>query len=652
MAGRWRRVWQVGVLAVPLFHGPLWALDWDAAAQAGVAAPAAPSPRQAAPAGSRSSLTFARGFDLDTGTDFALSLGGIPLNLPSTVRGPGALDTGLIIPETLAGIRYRKGPYRGDQGPFATAGSAELRVVERLAAPELAFTYGGATEDRYARVLWAESRQGSLLTTYALEATHSYRPWDQLGPSVKLNAFYRLAPATGRDWSLTVLASHEKADGGSATPERDLPAGFKDHYGDLHVGDGLHTQRIYLGFQKRIERRPGVTDCWQVYAGASAQTHWVNNTYFLRDDYWGDQMEQGDRRSFLGTELRRQWVLQAGAVEWTHRVGLQARLDRLESASVHGTYARERLQPLFEAEGELFHGALFAHSVARWAEGWRGFGAIRLDTQRNQVSLQTPWDPRNPGSPLFAPGPWTPQRRTSTLVSPKFGLAYSPREGTEFRASWGQGFRQGNALREPQALIRAHSVEVAAQTRLLGPWDTSLTLWRLELEAEALFDPAQAAFRDGPPARHQGLDWYHHLKWGRWRAEACLGWSRARFRNALPGHDRVPNSIPRTAVLALAWKGEGFTVEAKVRSLGAYALTPDNRVSADRQRALEVKLERAWGPWAASLEVINAFSLRKHNQEYFYVSAFPDGLTASPLATRALKPSDPQAIRLELRRRF
>ena len=73
---------------------------------------------------------FLRGFDASHGTDVALSVDGMPLNEPSHIHGHGYADSGLVIPEAISAIRFRKGVFGLDQGNLATAGdiSYELGV--------------------------------------------------------------------------------------------------------------------------------------------------------------------------------------------------------------------------------------------------------------------------------------------------------------------------------------------------------------------------------------------------------------------------------------------------------------------------------------------------------------------------------------------
>jgi len=78
---------------------------------------------------------FLRGFNLDHGTDFAMSVDGMPVNMPSHGHGQGFADLNFLIPELVSGVRYRKGPYFADGGDFSLAGSASMDYVSSLEAP-------------------------------------------------------------------------------------------------------------------------------------------------------------------------------------------------------------------------------------------------------------------------------------------------------------------------------------------------------------------------------------------------------------------------------------------------------------------------------------------------------------------------------------
>ncbi len=70
--------------------------------------------------------SFLRGFNLDHGLDFKISLDGMPVNQRSHAHGQGWADLNPLISELISAINYRKGPYYSSEGDFANAGSANI----------------------------------------------------------------------------------------------------------------------------------------------------------------------------------------------------------------------------------------------------------------------------------------------------------------------------------------------------------------------------------------------------------------------------------------------------------------------------------------------------------------------------------------------
>ncbi|HYG63417.1 MAG TPA: Plug domain-containing protein, partial [Thermoanaerobaculia bacterium] len=73
--------------------------------------------------GGKANQYFLRGFNLDHGTDFRVTVDGIPVNMPSHGHGQGYSDVNFLIPEVVESVRYKKGPYYADEGDFAAAGA-------------------------------------------------------------------------------------------------------------------------------------------------------------------------------------------------------------------------------------------------------------------------------------------------------------------------------------------------------------------------------------------------------------------------------------------------------------------------------------------------------------------------------------------------
>lgn len=67
---------------------------------------------------------FLRGFNLDHGTDFAVSVDGMPVNMRSHGHGQGYSDLNFVIPEMVDNLSYFKGTYYANIGDFSSAGGA------------------------------------------------------------------------------------------------------------------------------------------------------------------------------------------------------------------------------------------------------------------------------------------------------------------------------------------------------------------------------------------------------------------------------------------------------------------------------------------------------------------------------------------------
>ena len=82
--------------------------------------------------GGKAEQIFLRGFDIDHGTDIAIDVDGMPINMVSHAHGQGYADLHFLIPETVDKIDFGKGPYYADKGNFNTAGYVSFQTKDAL----------------------------------------------------------------------------------------------------------------------------------------------------------------------------------------------------------------------------------------------------------------------------------------------------------------------------------------------------------------------------------------------------------------------------------------------------------------------------------------------------------------------------------------
>jgi len=92
--------------------------------------------------GGKAEQLFLRGFDIDHGTDVAIQVDGLPVNLVSHAHGQGYSDLHFVIPETINNIDFGKGTYYADKGNFNTAGYVDLKLKKTVEKNQISLEIG------------------------------------------------------------------------------------------------------------------------------------------------------------------------------------------------------------------------------------------------------------------------------------------------------------------------------------------------------------------------------------------------------------------------------------------------------------------------------------------------------------------------------
>src|SRR5262245_37181064 len=121
--------------------------------------------------GGKAEQYFLRGFDADHGTDVALFVDGLPVNLRSHAHGQGYADLHFLIPETVQRLDGFKGPYFVEYGDFATAGAVNF-VLRDIVEDNYAEASGGSFSTMRLLTLLSPTKD-ALKTLIAAEYYHS-----------------------------------------------------------------------------------------------------------------------------------------------------------------------------------------------------------------------------------------------------------------------------------------------------------------------------------------------------------------------------------------------------------------------------------------------------------------------------------------------
>ncbi len=589
---------------------------------------------------------FLRGFNLDHGTDFAVWVEGMPINLGSHAHGQGYLDLNFMIPELVSKMAYRKGPYFAEDGDFGSAGSVRIGYADKLPASLATMTVGSFN---YKRALLAGSPEfggGNLL--YALEAQGADGPWDNPSKFGKLNGVLRYSHEhkTG-GFSLTAMGYRADWNATDQIPQRALAAGLVSRWGALDPSDGGASSRYSLSGQWRRSDAGGSTNA-TFYVVRSRLDLYSNFTFFQDDAANGDQFHQRERRTYGGGTLGRSWVGSLGGVSSTTTLGLQARRDRMSPVALYRTLERQQLSVVREDRVTVESLSPYVSNTTSWTEWFRTIAGLRSDHYRFNVGSD---NPANSG------------RTRDSIVSPKLTLAFGPWSNTEFFASAGSGFHSndargttitvdpatGAAAQQVPGLVRTRGHEIGVRTQAVKGLTTSASLWRLREASELLFVGDAGTTEPSRPSQRTGLEWLAQYEPNsRVSMDATIAWTRARFTDGDPAGPFIPGAPNRVASAGITTElPSGWFGSLRWRYFG-----PRPLVESGAERSQSTSLVNARVGYAfdkkmrLQLDAYNLFNRKQNDIDYFYESQLRG--EAAAVGDRHFHPVEPLALRLTL----
>ena len=590
---------------------------------------------------------FLRGFNLDHGTDLAITLDGMPLNMRSHAHGQGYADLNFLIPELLAEMRVRKGPYGADQGDFANAGQVDLSLRDSLPRPILQTTMGSFG---YWRGLAAGSQAlgpGRLLL--AGEITAYDGPWERADRLRRFNGLARYSQGgEAAGFSLTAMAYSGRWNATDQVPARAVSAGLIGRFGTLDPSDGGLAARYSLSANAHLQGESGTTRA-QAYAIRSTLDLFSNFTYFLDNPAQGDQFQQRDRRWVLGFDVSHSMPGTLLDRPLTTRIGVQGRHDEI-ALGLYRTEGRALL-------ATLRRDALRESSLAIWGDAtWRA-----TDWLRATLGLRGDVLGGRVQSDLAANSGTAAQ----AIASPRGGLVFGPWWRSEIFLNAGMGFHSNDLrgatitvdptdglsrLSPVPLLVRARGAEIGLRQRLLPELETSLAFFVLTLGSEIIFVGDAGTTEASRPSRRIGVEWTSRWRPLPWLAlEADIAATQARFTDQ-PGAGRyipgAPNLVA-AAGLVLGDGGPGWFADTRLRIFGARPLVEDNSTRSSPTALVNLRGGyRFENGVTARLDGLNLLGARASQIDYFYVSRLRG--EAAGVAGRHFHPVEPVAIRLTL----
>ena len=594
---------------------------------------------------------YLRGFNLDHGTDIAITVAGAPVNMPTHAHGQGYADANFLIPELIGGVQYKKGPYYAEEGDFASAGAMNVNYLNVLDHP-----IGVAEEGTfgYTRALFADSpKVGDGYLLYALEGGRNNGPWTRPDDFHKLNGILRYSRGDQRGgFSITAMGYDAKWSSTDQIPERAVADGQLSRFGLVDPTDGGQTHRYSLTSEWQ---RNSTTSLTQVaaYAIDYRLNLFSDFTYFLDDPVNGDQFEQADKRYVYGLRASHRWMARWGSVTAENVVGLQERTDDIGNVGLYHTHDRVRLNTVRQDAVMETSDALYAESSLQWSEHLRTVLGLRGDRYHFEDHAD---NPLNGGS------------RTSSLASPKLSVILGPWHNTELYADAGYGFHSndgrgttihvdpasGDPVSPVTPLVRSKGAEIGFRTAPAPGFNMTAALWGLDLASELLFTGDAGTTEASRPSRRSGIEVSANYKLlDAVALDADYAYSRARFTDVDPAGDHIPGAVEGVASVGLSLtEHHGFSGELRDRYFGPRPLIEDNSVRSNAANTVNARIGYALTPrLRLSLDLFNMLNAKVSDVDYYYTSRLP-GEPVGGVEDVHFHPIEKRAVRLGVKTTF
>ncbi|MBS1144828.1 MAG: TonB-dependent receptor [Proteobacteria bacterium] len=601
---------------------------------------------------------FLRGFNLDHGTDFATTIGGVPVNMPTHAHGQGYTDLNFLIPELIDRIAFRKGPYFAEEGDFSSAGAAHVDYFRKIDGTLAQLTVG---QNGYARSLLAGSPElggGHLL--YGLELFHNDGPWQVDEHYRKINGVLRYSQGTRNDgFSITGMAYRGRWTSTDQVARRAIDSGRVDRFGSLDPTTGGETHRYSLSgeWARHWGAAQSKATVWWLQSSLDL---WSNFQYCLNDFAatgtcnTGDQFKQAERRQAGGLAASHTMFGQWGSVEVENSFGVQMRVDHLGPVGLYTTRARETVATVREDKVTQRSLGLWAQNEMHWTDWFRSIQGLRADAYDFSVD-----------SSLAA----NSGKANDHMVTPKLSLIFGPWQKTELYLNYGHGFHSNDArgttirvdpadgvtpVQSVKPLVRTRGYEVGMRSEFGQNFRSTVALWQLDAASELLFVGDAGTTEPSRPSRRYGVEWTNLAVLADWLAiDADLAWSHARFRDHDPAvGDHIPGAVTTTANIGLTVDHLGSWFGAlRLRYFGPRPLVEDNSVRSQSSALTNLRVGYKFSRQTQlAVDIYNLFDRKVNDIEYWYESQLAG--EAAPRFDRHVHPTEPRTFRLTLSHRF
>ncbi|WP_299102890.1 TonB-dependent receptor [uncultured Winogradskyella sp.] len=528
--------------------------------------------------GGKAEQIFLRGFDIDHGTDIAISTDGIPVNLPSHAHGQGYADLHFVIPEIIDNIDFGKGPYYADKGNFNTAGYIELNTKKSIEDNLIKIEAGDFNTLRSVNLFKiSESKHSSAFIASELVLTDGV--FDSPQNFNRLNILGRYNFNNYEDEELTLSFSHFQSrwDASGQIPTRAVEQGIIGRFGAIDDTEGGNTSRsnIWVNHTKQLDEHQRIKS--KAFISKYDFELYSNFTFFLEDPINGDQIKQKENRTIIGAEsvYNRTFHIEDHDIQLSFDAGVGFRYDDVNDVELSRTKNRkETLERIAFGDIDELNGYTFLSGNFK-SKKWTLNPGLRLDYFKfNYVNFLT--------------DNYETLGESDVIVSPKFNTIFAASKDLQLFAKLGYGFHSNDARvvtanTGEETLPHAFGADLGAIFKPADRLVLNTSLWYLLSEQEFVYVGDAGVVEPSGESKRYGIDFGFRYQVTDWLfLNSDINYTIARSTEELDGQDYIPLAPDFTSTGALTVNNlNGFSGSLSYRFVDDRPANEDNSIVAD-----------------------------------------------------------------------
>lgn len=593
--------------------------------------------------GGKAEQIFLRGFDIDHGTDVAISVDGLPVNMVSHAHGQGYADLHFVIPETIENIDFDKGPYQTDQGNFSTAGYVRFNTKNQIEDNLLKVEFGQFNTQRVMSMinLIPEGNTDAYLAT---EYQTSDGPFKSPQNFHRLNVLGKLNKST-KNSELTLMASSFESEWSASgqVPQRAVDDGLISRFGAIDDTEGGRTTRSNLSAQikTRLDGNSFIEN--QVYYVDYDFELYSNFTFFLNDPTNGDQIRQREKRGIFGLSSHYRRYIDLNGSNLTLDAGVQIRRDQISDNELSHTLNRKQILDSV-AYGDISESNQGLYSSLTWENNrWLVTAGARID--------HFDFEYRDQLSPVHRN-----QSTSRAIISPKVGVSYSPNLNLRFFIKAGKGYHSNDtrsALTGMDMILpSAYGFDAGFDMKLSNQLFIKLAYWELHMDQEFVYVGDEGVVELSGATLRKGIDisTYYQPITGLY-IDGAINICQPRSLDGADGSSFIPLAPTLTSVGGISYKNPvGFAANLRYRFMADRPANETNSVTAIGYALADFTLNYTSKKLGIGISVNNLFDQEWNEAQFDTESRLAN--EDSPISEIHFTPGTPRFFKLTAQIKF